>query len=185
MTFRGVAATWLCTAMLLLTVSPHAQAAPVVLATVDDLGGGLFQYNLKVNNAGGAEPISGLLVLFGGTVFGLDGFSIIGAPPDWDFFAPVPPVVDDLFYLSLDPAADVPIDGTLGGFFFRSMKDPSTLAPGDFAVDVIGADSAEQIPLGDARVVPEPASLVLVGCGLCAYLVSRRRVSKQNVYPGE
>src|ERR1700730_1297284 len=111
--------------LLVLTLGFQAWAAPMVLFSVDDLGGGFFQYDLTVSNNAGTEPLSGLLVLNGGSVFGLDATSIIGAPQDiggnpaadWSFFAPLPPFVDILSYFSLDTAGDVPINGVLGGFF--------------------------------------------------------------------
>jgi hypothetical protein len=82
---------------LALTLSAEAWAAPMVLFDVNDLGGGLFQYDLTVDNTGGSEPLNGLLVLQGGSVFGLDPTSAIGAPQDvggnpaadWSFIAPV------------------------------------------------------------------------------------------------
>ncbi len=67
---REIAAAWLCAMALLLMSS--ARAAPMVLFSVDDVGAGLFQYNLIVDNSTGGEPLSGLLVLNGNSLFGLD-----------------------------------------------------------------------------------------------------------------
>jgi hypothetical protein len=116
--------------------------------TVDNLGPGLFQYNLTLNDQLG-DPLSGLNVLHGFSVFGLDDTSVIGAPAGWSFFAPLPPLVDELNWFSLSPATDVPIGGSLGGFFFQSTTDPATLAPGDFAFDVISGTSGMQLPTPD------------------------------------
>ena len=159
---------------LVLLLSSQAWAAPTVLFGVDDLGGGLFQYNLTLENNGGSEPLSGLLVLNGGSVFGLDVTSVIGAPQDiggnpaadWSFIAPFPPFVDPLSYFSMDPAGDVPINGLLGGFFFQSMESPANLSNDDFTVVGIGAISANEIPMGNAQFVPEPSGVLLFLFGL-------------------
>jgi len=156
---------------LVLLASPRAFATPVVLYSVDDLGGGLFRYNLAVDNNGGSEALSGLDVLNGDTVFGLDGNSAVGQPAGWSHFSPLPPLVHDLDYFSLAPGGDVPVGGVRGGFSFESTTDPNAIAGDDFAVEGIGATSASQIPLGDAELVPEPATglLLLLGAsGLAA-----------------
>ena len=161
-------ATWGRTALraaalsLLVLAARPAWATPMVGFETSDLGGGLFLYELILGNAGGAEALSGLNVLKGNSVFGLDDSSLIGAPAGWDFFAPFPPFADDLVFFSLDPSTDVPIDGSLSGFSFVSDLDPSRLRPGDFMVEAIGSESAAQIGLGDAKPVPAPATLVLM-----------------------
>ncbi len=147
-----------------LLAASGALAVPIVQYSATDLGGGLFEYQLTVVNDDGSEGLSGLNVLHGGSVFGLDGSSVIGAPSGWQFFEPLPPLIDDLNYFSLSPGDDIPVDGTLGGFSFRSTTDPDTLAPGDFEVEGIGSDSATQIPLGDA--LPEPLSGLLLAVAL-------------------
>jgi hypothetical protein len=151
----------------------------MVLFSVSDAGGGFFQYHLIVDNSGGSAALSGLLIVHGGSVFGLDDTSVIGAPQDvdgnptadWSFNAPFPPFVDLLSYVSLDAAADVPVNGALGGFFFHSVVDPLSLSAGDF--EVIGISSAPlgmQVPLGDAQFVPEPSSLTLLSLGALSLL---------------
>jgi hypothetical protein len=171
--WRGIA---LLLAVLLAT-GTAASALPVVQYSVTDLGGGLFQYDLLVDNDDGGEGLSGLNILHGNSVFGLDGTSTIGEPTGWSSFAPLPPLIDDLNYFSLSTGSDIPVDGSLGGFSFQSTTDPDTLEGDDFAVEGIGADSATQIDLGTALLVPEPSAFVLlVAAGVvgCAGVRSRR-----------
>ncbi len=178
---RGVVA--LLGAMALVAASSSALALPLVRYSVNDLGGGLFKYNLIVDNQGGSEALSGLNVLKGNSVFGLTSGSVINAPVDWLYFAPLPPLIDDLDYFSLDPGADVPIDGVLGGFSFRSTRNPDTLAGDDFAVEGIGGDSASQIDLGVAILVPEPATALLLGSGLLGLALGRGRRRVPAAWP--
>jgi hypothetical protein len=174
--------------LLALTLGSQAWASPMVFFGVDDLGGGFFQYNLSIDNSDGSEPLSGLLVLNGGSVFGLDPSSAVGAPQDiggnpaanWSFIAPFPPFVDILSYFSLDPAGDVPINGVLAGFFFQSMENPNNLSNDDFAVVGIGANSGGEIPLGNAQFVDEPSSLSLLCFGVVGSVLLRASQSRRR-----
>lgn len=159
----------------LLMLAAGESRAQSVLFSAADLGGGLFRYDLAVDNTGGLEPICGLTIVNGNSVFGLDATGLIGAPPDWDFLAPDPPFVDALDYFSLDPAADVPVDGILSGFFFQSARNPATLAGGDFAVELFGCDTQSVVFSGPAQLVPEPGALALFGPGLLGLLGYARR----------
>jgi hypothetical protein len=80
---------WLFLTLLTLTARSPAGATPLEF-TVDNLGGGLFRYDLTLNNQF-SEPLSGLNVFRGYSVFGLDITSIIAAPAGWDFFGPFAP----------------------------------------------------------------------------------------------
>jgi hypothetical protein len=154
------AARWLCAAAFALASTSAWTGALTVI--VDDLGGGLFQYNLTLSDPF-SEPISGLNLLHGGSAFGLDDTSVIGAPAAWDFFPPLPPLVDELNYFSLDPATDVPIGGSLSGFFFRSSADPATLPADAFAFDVIGANSGAQLAEPDLLALVALGGLIALG----------------------
>jgi len=79
-TRQRLRAVGFCATVLTLVASTQSWAGPIVLFTVDDLGGGVFEYNLIVDNTGGSEPLSGLTVIKGNSVFGLDDTSVIGAP---------------------------------------------------------------------------------------------------------
>ena len=146
------------------------RADPIVIYAANSLSGGGFEYNLTVENLGGAEPLNGLLVLRAGDVLGLDMFSLVDSPQavganplaNWGDIAPNPPFVNILSYFSKDPSANIPIDGSLGGFSFVSATDPSSLNDDDFAVVGIGANSGGEIPMGDAIFVPEPAECLPV-----------------------
>jgi hypothetical protein len=170
--------------MLALVLATACWAGPVAHFTVVgpvNPPPGYFLYTLAVSNTGGSEPLSGLIVARGGDIFGLDFFSPIDAPQDiggnpaadWSFVAPLPFVFNPLSFFSLDPSADMPIDGVQGGFSFLSTTDYNTLLPGDFEVIGIGAITASQIPLGDAVYVPEPSALLLLACGLTAIYFKR------------
>lgn len=167
-------------ALVLASVSFAGEAAPVVRFSVDDVGGGQFRYNLNVDNSTGSGDISGLLVMNGNSLFGLDNSSEIVPPENvggnpaanWSFLAPGS-FLDILFYFSLDPAADIPMGGSLGGFSFLSMLDPSAVMSGGFAVEVIDSISGNEIPLQNAQFMDEPSGLLLVALGLVGLFGSR------------
>jgi hypothetical protein len=167
----------LCAALASAAAGVPASAVSV-LYQVDVIAFGVYQYNLLVDNTGGGEDLSGLNVLRGSSVFGLDGSSTIAAPADWGWFEPLPPLIDDLNWFSLDALADVPVNGSLGGFSFISDVHPSELTGDDFAVEGIGADCHCQIDLGNATPVPEPGTALLLGSAL-AGLAARRRARRE------
>lgn len=163
---RHPRASWLCAIALLLTLKTPARAQSL-LYSVEDLGTGQFQYGLIIDNRGGLEPIAGLSVVNGNSVFDLNPASPIGAPPGWDFFAPDPFLgVDSLDYFSLLPATDVPVNAVLAGFTLESSKDPATLSGGDFTVELISRATGKPVFRGVAQPVPEPGSLALLLAGL-------------------
>jgi PEP-CTERM motif len=146
----------LAAVMLIFLISATAHAASVTL-TASSSGGNLFQYSLVINSTESDPPISGLNVLKAGSVFDLTPSSIIMTPPGWDFFPP-DPTVDELNFFSLNNVTDAPPGGSLGGFTFQSMTDPSTLGPDDFQYDLISGPTGNQIP--------EPTTPLLLATGL-------------------
>jgi hypothetical protein len=167
-------------AAIVLAVGISALADPVVTYTATPLAGGFFQYDMTVNNTGGSEPLEGLIVLFGASVFDLDSSSTIGTPAGW---SDEPPLVDPLFYSSGSPGTDIPIGGSLSGFSFQSDTNPSTLEPGNFAVAGVGSNDSNEILLGDAQHVPEADATfaqfaLAVGLSL---LIRHAQRSRRNV----
>jgi len=55
-----------------------------------------------------------------------------------------------------------------------SALDPDSIDGDDFHVEGIGADSASQIDLGNAQLVPEPATAVLLLAALAGLGAWRR-----------
>jgi hypothetical protein len=170
---RRHAALEIAAALAILAIASPASAVPLVTFTTTDLGGGVFQYDLTLDNDAGPEPFSGLNILNANSVFGLDGGSSISAPSGWSFFAPLPPWVDELNFFSLATGSDVAVNASLAGFSFQSSTDPDTIG-GTFAVEAIGGTSSSQIPLAGAVYVPEPSTLALLAIGLLAGIVRRR-----------
>src|SRR5262249_36697626 len=118
------------------TIAATTSNAAVLDFAAVDLGGGLFRYNLTLNNPFD-QPLSGLDLLHAASAFGVADSSVIGAPIGWDFFAPLPSIVDELSYFSLSATTDVPIGGSLAGFTFQSTRDPSTVTVDNLAFDVV------------------------------------------------
>jgi hypothetical protein len=145
---------------LCLSAGAKTLAGPVVTVVPTGLGGGVFEYSLFVDNTTGLEPAEGLLLFNANTNFGLDSNSVIDAPLNWGFFPPSPPDTDQLSFFSFSSTADIPMGGTLGNFTFDSLRDPSTVSPSDFMIDLVGSTSGSDITTF-VHIVPEPSALVL------------------------
>jgi len=164
---------WLYVAVLMLAA--EQACAQIVIYGATDLGGGLFEYSLLVDATGASEPVAGLNVLRGGSVFDLNPGIPIGAPAGWDFFAPDPLLgIDVLEYFSLTPSTDIPIGGSLGGFRFESVKEPDTILGDAFAVELIGRTSGKPVFRGVAQAIPEPSGIVFVAAGVAVSWTERR-----------
>jgi len=161
--------------MMLILAPAAARSQSTLEYSVENLGGGLFQYNFTLQDTFD-QPLSGLNLFYGNSVFGLDDNSVISAPGGWGYFAPLPPTVNELNFFSLSAASDVPMGGALGDFSFQSTTDPATLTPGDLAFDVIGGITGTQIP--------EPATGSLVALGALVLLIKGALQHCSNRKPG-
>jgi hypothetical protein len=169
---------------MILMVSTNAWAGAVTFSAVP-VGGGLFQYSLTIINTGEPnQPIAGLNILNGNSVFGLTPSSIIMAPPNWSFFSPDPGIgANELNYFSLSPLTDVSVGGSLGGFTFLSMTNPGTISGSQFAFDLV-PQSGPNCCTGTVRPVPEPTTILLLGTSLTAVVAGvrgRRKSGKSKV----
>lgn len=163
---RSTITIGLLAAFAISAASSSAAPGPLTF-TADDLGGGVFQYHLTLENPFGV-PISGLNLFRANTVFGLDESGVIGAPEDiggnpmfdWSFFAPIPGLVDELNYFALDPGADIAPGGSLSGFFFQAPTDPGTLPPDGLVL----ARDYDLIDSSGRQIIPESerADVVLI-----------------------
>ena len=162
---------WLAAAALLLG-APPGSAAPTLEIQVTGMIGPDYVYEMTLHNDGGSEPLSGLNLLAAWTIFGLDDTSTIIAPSGWDYFAPLPPTVDELNYFSLSAGDDIPVGDSLGGFSFLSPTDPYTIDWSALEADAIGGTSSTQVPL---IITPEPTTGVLVAAALAVHAAIRRR----------
>jgi hypothetical protein len=175
---------WLLGIVLALAANTPASANEIQINidndlefAVDNLGGGLFQYDLTLTDHF-ADPLSGLNILFAHSVFGLTDVSVISAPAGWGFFAPFPPYVNELNWFSLNPGTDVPVGGSLGGFVFLSTTDPATLEPGNLTFDDIDGTTGRQleIPIPD-----QPNPVLLLTTGLVALLAMKHGLKAFSV----
>jgi hypothetical protein len=77
--------------------------------------------------------------------------------------------VDELNYFSLDPAGDVSVSGSQGGFSYASSTNPASLPGANLTYgidyDFIGSSGVQLV------AVPEPSSLVLALIGTLTLLV--------------
>jgi hypothetical protein len=159
-------------AILALAAAAHATAGAIVVASYEkNAADGIFTYSLSVRNTCPDCDLAGLLVKTGDTVFNLNIASAIGSPDGWSAIPPVPFVIDDLAYMSQDPAKDIKPGDTLEGFTFKSFTSPNDIKPGDFAVEVICRKDGKQIAAGNAIVLPEPSGAALGAMGLSALVI--------------
>ncbi len=153
----------------LLSASP-ALAAPIVIADVTDLGGGMFRYGYDLSNLfDSTENVFDFGLYFAGDPLN------VSAPANWDFISGT----GFIDWFSIDPQYDLAAGSHLGFSF------DSAFAPGAITFSTLGASAVT----GDVGVteygdttgptsarVPEPSTLWLFGAaGLVAWVAQRRR----------
>ena len=160
---------------VLVTIPLHAA---ILEHTSTDLGGGLFRYDLTLNNTL-SVPLSGLNLLTAATSFGLGPSSVITAPAGWDYFPPLPGFVNEQSFFSLDPIFDVQPRARVAGFSFVSTTNPSTVGAADFSFDLIDGLTGAQI------AIPEPSTLASLLLGSCVIAGGRGRlIPARHEHPG-
>src|SRR4051794_6443030 len=83
---QGIVGVLVC--VLAATAAGPCRGDFVLKYSTTPLGGGLFRYNMELDNTSVPEPVAGLNVQNAGPVFGLTSASPIAAPANWDFFPP-------------------------------------------------------------------------------------------------
>jgi hypothetical protein len=183
LTYQQRRRMWLCMLVLTLATSIHARAVTLDYSA-RPTGNGLFEYSLFINNTDGTEPIAGLNIVNGFGVFGLTSTAAITAPQnvggnpagDWFFFAPNPGLgKDELNYFSTNPAGDVPVGATVGGFSFTSITDPGALPNGLFGSDVVLAILSLNVSVITQPIPEPPSGLLVAAAAIIAGYVRRRR----------
>ncbi len=161
--------TLLNPAIALLVLTSHAWAGAIVTATETTPSPLGHLYSLKVK--AGDDPVQGVIVLNGFTLFGLGAGSPITAPPDWSYIPPFGEIDDALYFFSNNAAADIKKNESLGGFEFDTDK-----SVGKFDVLLITSAGTEQV-----TVTPEPGAslLVLAGATLLVLAVRSRRTNRR------
>lgn len=157
--------------LALLYASP-ALAVPIVTSTVTDLGGGVFGYSYELTNpSGGTENIYDFGLFFQGTP------DNVAAPTGWDFIAGL----EFIDWFSVDPANDLLLGASLGGFSFESVVGPGEIVFTSLGADALTGDAG--FPESGTTVgpnpaaVPEPGSIWLLGAGFVVLIVLRSRLN--------
>jgi hypothetical protein len=165
---------FVCTVLALgLVCARPASAAPIVSATFSQLADGSYQYNWVVDNADGTDPIFDLGLFYYGPV----DDATVTDPTGWSHVLPgYDPATGQGFIDWFSPILDdgsTPFDllpgASLAGFSFISALGPGAI---QYAIN---GDLSNLGATTGPNPVPEPGSLFLLGTGLSALWMRRRR----------
>lgn len=155
----------------------QTSSADTILYTLDDLGGGQWQYNYTVENTGAvADPLDAFSVFFDFDLF--SDLSVTASPTDWisEAFQPDPFLPDDGFFDSFTVVDALDLGEMLGGFSV-AFTFLGTGTPGDqffqfFDLDfnvIASGTTMRQVS------VPEPSTSALLSIGLLIIAFAMRR----------
>jgi len=148
--------------------------------SADDLGGGRWQYDYEVVNISLTSPIEEFTIWFD---YGAYDNLLIKTPDppagDWDeiVLQPEPLLTDDGAYDAKALGAGIkadPLDNTVSGFAVSFNWLGDALVPGPQFYQIIDPETFETIDSGMTKLIPEPATLLLLGLGGLALLRKRR-----------
>lgn len=145
-----------------------------ILYDCTDLGSGRWQYNYRVRNISLTEEIEEFTIWFGYGFYDNLTIETLNPPAgNWDeiILQPDPMLSDDGGYDALTNALNIGIGQSVSGFAV-SFDWLGTGDPGTQYYEIIDSDTFETIEDGYTELIPEPATLLLLGLGV---IVLRRK----------
>ena len=140
--------------------------------STEDLGGGRWQYNYEVANISLTWPIEEFTIWF---EYGLYEKLSVETPPvlpptGWDeiVIQPEPVLEDDGAYDAKALGLGIEIGHTARPFAVSFDWLGDSIMPGSQFYEIINPVTLETIDSGMTRLIPEPATMVLLGLGALA-----------------
>ncbi len=137
-----------------------------------DLGGGRWQYNYEVANISLTVPIEEFTIWF---KYGLYENLAVETPPvlppgGWDeiVIQPEPVLEDDGAYDAKALTGGIEVGWTGGPFAVAFDWLGDSIMPGPQFYEIIDPVTLETVDSGMTQIIPEPATLVLLGLGSVA-----------------